>query len=158
METRKLNSSAAGRVMPASWPAAMVDMEREVPGKTAEVTWQRPIQMAWGRDICSTSEMEGSWRTLQASTIHMTIPPMMRDEAMTRRFSRCSPMMGMRASEGIAVQTKATRVRVRGWLRAVCLPSSPLGKVRTNSMMRPAKRRVRARMAPSWMTMVYIFQ
>jgi hypothetical protein len=45
METRKLNSSAAERVMRTSWPAAMVDMERDVPGKTAEVTWQRPIQI-----------------------------------------------------------------------------------------------------------------
>jgi len=25
----------------------MVDMERDVPGKTAEKIWQRPIQMAW---------------------------------------------------------------------------------------------------------------
>ena len=54
IESRKLNSSAAGRSRPAIWPAAMVDMEREVPGKTAESVWQRPIQMACGRVICST--------------------------------------------------------------------------------------------------------
>ena len=54
MESRKLNSSAAGRDRPATWPDAMVDMEREVPGKTAERVWQSPIQMAWPRLMSST--------------------------------------------------------------------------------------------------------
>src|ERR1700693_6357323 len=47
MERKKENSSAAARDIPTSCPAAMVDMEREVPGKTAERIWQAPIQMAW---------------------------------------------------------------------------------------------------------------
>src|ERR1019366_7750068 len=47
MERKKENSSAAARDIPISCPAAIVDMEREVPGKTAERIWQAPIQMAW---------------------------------------------------------------------------------------------------------------
>ena len=54
MESRKLNSSAEGRSSPTIWPAAMVDMERDVPGKMAESDWQMPIQMAWPRLISST--------------------------------------------------------------------------------------------------------
>src|SRR5437660_1423883 len=46
MERKKENSSAALRDMPVTCPAAMVDMEREVPGKTAEAIWQIPIQIA----------------------------------------------------------------------------------------------------------------
>ena len=54
IESRKLNSSADGRSIPTNCPAAMVDMERDVPGKIAESVWQRPIQMACGRLISST--------------------------------------------------------------------------------------------------------
>ena len=54
IESRKLNSRAVGRSMPTIWPAAMVDMEREVPGKMAESDWQSPIQMACARLISST--------------------------------------------------------------------------------------------------------
>ena len=36
MERKKENSRALGRLMPAICPAAMVDMERLVPGKTAD--------------------------------------------------------------------------------------------------------------------------
>jgi hypothetical protein len=82
METRKLNSRAAGRSRLTNWPAAMVDMEREVPGKTAESVWQRPIQMAWGRDICSTSWVLASRWEAQTSTAHMTMPPMSSARAM----------------------------------------------------------------------------
>ncbi len=39
--------------MPASCPAAMVAMEREVPGNTAERIWQAPIQIAWPRLMAS---------------------------------------------------------------------------------------------------------
>jgi len=69
-----VNSRAAGRSRPAIWPAAMVDMEREVPGKTAESVWQSPIQIAWGNDISSTSRVLASRRAAQASTDHMTMP------------------------------------------------------------------------------------
>ena len=46
IDSRKLNSSADSRDMPEICPAAMVDMERLVPGKTAERIWQAPIQTA----------------------------------------------------------------------------------------------------------------
>jgi len=36
IETKNEKSRDADRDIPANWPAAMVDMEREVPGKTAE--------------------------------------------------------------------------------------------------------------------------
>src|SRR5205085_6842198 len=48
IETKNENSSAAERDSPALWPAAMVAIEREVPGKTAESVWQAPIQIACG--------------------------------------------------------------------------------------------------------------
>ena len=60
IESRKLNSSAAGPIEPTIWPAAMVDMERDVPGKIAESDWQMPIQMAWPRVISSTWVVLGS--------------------------------------------------------------------------------------------------
>src|SRR4030088_2285715 len=47
MERKKENSSAAARDIPTSCPAAIVDIDREVPGNTAERIWQAPIQMAW---------------------------------------------------------------------------------------------------------------
>src|SRR5882672_1071068 len=53
MERKKENSSAAVRDMPATCPAAMVDMERDVPGNTAEATWQIPIQIACVRETSS---------------------------------------------------------------------------------------------------------
>ena len=37
MERKKENSSAAGRDIPAICPAAMVDIDRDVPGNTAEL-------------------------------------------------------------------------------------------------------------------------
>ena len=49
MERKKENSSAASRDIPATCPAAIVHIEREVPGKTAESTWTAPIQIAVGR-------------------------------------------------------------------------------------------------------------
>ena len=58
MERKKENSSAASRDMPATWPAAIVHIEREVPGKTAERTWTAPIQIAVGSfvsSICSNA-------------------------------------------------------------------------------------------------------
>src|SRR5262245_6816750 len=39
---KKENSRAAGRDIPTNCPPAMVDMEREVPGKTAEAIWHMP--------------------------------------------------------------------------------------------------------------------
>src|SRR3954465_10301066 len=59
LERKKENSKAASRDIPAICPPAMVDIERDVPGKTAERIWQAPIQMAWPSDIpsmCATRE------------------------------------------------------------------------------------------------------
>ena len=53
MERKKENSSAASRDIPATCPAAIVHIEREVPGKTAESTWTAPIQIAVGRFVSS---------------------------------------------------------------------------------------------------------
>ena len=53
IERKNENSSAEARDMPASCPPAMVDMEREVPGKTAERIWQAPIQIACPRLMAS---------------------------------------------------------------------------------------------------------
>ena len=54
IDSRKLNSSAVGRSMPANCPAAIVDIDREVPGKIAESDWQSPIQIACPNVISST--------------------------------------------------------------------------------------------------------
>src|SRR5271157_98775 len=57
MERKKENSNAAGRLMPANSPAVIVDIERDVPGNTAESTWHKPIQIAWPIDISSLSSV-----------------------------------------------------------------------------------------------------
>src|ERR1700752_5417956 len=99
METKKENSSAEARDMPAIWPAAMVDIEREVPGNTAEKIWQKPIQIACPRLMSSIFQVwmrpppaEGpaaSDLAFSASTIHMLIPPIRNDQPMLYKFSRC---------------------------------------------------------------------
>src|SRR5579871_159306 len=53
METKNENSSAEARDIPAICPAAIVDIEREVPGNTAENIWQNPIQIDWPRLMSS---------------------------------------------------------------------------------------------------------
>ena len=56
------------------------------------------------------------------------------------------------------MQTKAIMVSERGWVRIVRSPFSPSGKVRINSRIRPVNSSTSARIAPSWITTVYIFQ
>src|SRR5947207_13493544 len=46
MERKKENSSADARDIPAICPAAIVDMERDVPGNSADSIWHAPIQTA----------------------------------------------------------------------------------------------------------------
>src|ERR1700747_3437772 len=53
IERKKENSRAEARDIPASCPAAIVDMDREVPGKTADRIWHAPIQIDWPRLISS---------------------------------------------------------------------------------------------------------
>src|SRR5581483_4987910 len=64
--------------------AAIVDMEREVPGNTPEKIWQKPIQMDCPRLISSIFQVRilllpfgpaASALACMASTIHITIPP-----------------------------------------------------------------------------------
>src|SRR6185312_13492979 len=53
IERKNENSSADARAIPAICPAAMVDIDRDVPGNTAERIWHAPIQIAWPRLINS---------------------------------------------------------------------------------------------------------
>src|SRR6516225_12289242 len=46
IDRKKENSNADARDIPANCPAAMVDMDREVPGKTADRIWHAPIHTA----------------------------------------------------------------------------------------------------------------
>src|SRR5437867_1904183 len=137
IERKKENSSAAGRDMPAISPAAMVDIEREVPGKTAERICAAPIQTACGRVISSMCVVRDRRKT--ASTIHMMIPPMRSARAITQRFSRFLPICFARAHAGTAVTTNAINVRLNGCVKIVRLPRSPFGKVETNCTMRCQK-------------------
>src|SRR5258708_30569606 len=96
MERKKENSSAAARDMPAICPAAMVDMERDVPGKTADAIWQMPIQIACGSVVSSRCSVLwwplGGGVPKRASTIHITIPPTRSDDPIMTRLSRHFPM------------------------------------------------------------------
>jgi len=112
MERKNENSRAASRDRPATCPAAIVHIEREVPGKTAERIWTAPIQIAAGRLIASIRMTRGL--TNSVSTIHITIPPMSNASAMTSRFSRFFPISFVRRKAGTAVTTKAIATRLRG--------------------------------------------
>ena len=74
IDRKKENSNAADRDIPAIWPAAMVDIDLDVPGKTAEVICAMPIQIACGKLIASISNVLGEVNN--ASTAHMIAPPM----------------------------------------------------------------------------------
>src|SRR5205823_13899515 len=102
------NSNADGRDMPAICAAAIVDMEREVPGNTADKIWAAPIQIAWNKFISSIRLTRG--RVHIASTIHITIPPMSKAIAITKRLSRFLPISLDNKKAGTAVTTKATIV------------------------------------------------
>src|ERR1700733_6525642 len=97
IETKKENSRAAARDMPAIWPPAMVDMERDVPGKTAEKIWQKPIQIACPRLISSIFQVwmrlpgapgpAASDLEVKASNSHITIPLTGSGTAMNKSVS-----------------------------------------------------------------------
>src|SRR5579859_6244990 len=116
MESRKLNSSAVGRSMPTSCPAAMVDIDREVPGKIADSAWHSPIQMDCPRFIDSVCVVYGSKRELHASTAHMMIPPASRAIAIAVRLPRFLSLHFFSASAGMEVQMNATMVSESGWV------------------------------------------
>src|SRR5260370_42093381 len=85
MDTKNENSSAEARDMRASWPPAMVDIDRDVPGKTAEKIWQKPIQIDCVRLMSSIFQVwmrlplapgpAASDLGLSASISPITIPP-----------------------------------------------------------------------------------
>ena len=81
MERKKENSSAASRDMPAICPAAIVHIEREVPGKIAESICTAPIQIAVGQ--VRFLHLLNCGLTKSASTTHMTMPPMSSASAIT---------------------------------------------------------------------------
>src|SRR4029434_1111113 len=97
MERKNENSNADARDIPASWPPAMVAIEREVPGKTAERIWQTPTQIACPRLISSIFQVRMllpdppgpafSQGAFIASTAHITIPPISREAPITYRLS-----------------------------------------------------------------------
>src|SRR5580704_14137132 len=159
IDTKKENSSADARDIPAICPAAMVDIERDVPGNTPEKIWQKPIHTACPRLMFSIFQVwirpppddgpAASDLAFIASTIHMTTPPISNDQPMMYRFSRCLPITLVSRNEGIAVTTKATVTNPRGCVRGVRSPRSPRGKVERNVAMRLRKYTGRQRMAPS---------
>src|SRR5580658_4938884 len=114
IESRKLNSRAVDRVNPTTWPEAMVDMEREVPGNTGAKVWHSPITMACHRLISSTSATPPSCRTVQASMTHITTPPMRRASAMTVRLSRFLLINFLSSSDDAEVKAKAKNVNEMG--------------------------------------------
>src|SRR5205823_4913367 len=112
IDRKNENSSAAGRDSPAIWPAAIVDIERDVPGNTAERIWQAPIQIDWARLISSMCVTRGRVNT--ASTIHITMPPTMSEMVITHRLSRFLPITFVNAHAGTAVTTNATIIKLSG--------------------------------------------
>src|SRR5579872_5890466 len=123
---KKENSRAEARDRPAICPAAMVDIDREVPGKTAERIWQAPIQTAWARFIVSTDQVRivlpgapgpaFSDRDFHRSTIPMTTPPTRRALPMMNGLSRFFPITFVRRKAGRAVTKKASITRTAGWV------------------------------------------
>src|SRR5689334_20924633 len=57
IERKNENSSAASRDIRATCPAAIVDIDRDVPGNTADRIWQAPIQIACGNDMSSITQV-----------------------------------------------------------------------------------------------------
>jgi hypothetical protein len=88
----------------------------------------------------------------------MTTPPASRASAIALRLPRFFSLHLCSSSAGTEVQTKAASVIAIGWFHHALLPSSPRGKVRMKPTMRSRNSRQRARMAPAWITMVYMAQ
>src|SRR4030095_14359795 len=112
----------------------MVDIEREVPGKTADAICAKPIQAAWGNDISSIRRVRGLRQN--ASTSHMTTPPMNNAHAITQRFSRFCPICFFKRNDGTAVITNAIITSPSGGVKKLRVPLSPLGKVERNFRIR----------------------
>ena len=59
----------------------------------------------------------------------MTMPPTNSAIPIPGMLSRFLPITFLSKNEGTAVQTKAIKIRVAGWVRTVRSPRKPLGKV-----------------------------
>src|SRR5262249_25654658 len=103
IDSRKENSSAVDRDIPTSSPATIVDIERDVPGNTADKVWQHPIQTAWPYSMVSTSPERLRLPQI-SSTIHIMIPPAISATDISTRSSRCLPITFLSRNAGIAVQ------------------------------------------------------
>src|SRR6266851_3853963 len=120
IDRKNENSNAEARDMPASCPAAMVDIEREVPGNTADKIWHNPTQIACPRLISSIFQVRigdpgaacpaFSHFDLAASMTHINRPPMSKDEPITARLSRFFPITLVSKNDGRAVITNAIAV------------------------------------------------
>src|SRR5579863_750401 len=118
IDRKNENSKAEARDIPAIWPPAIVDIERDVPGNTPEKIWQKPIHTDWPRLMFSIFQVwmrpppadgpAASDLAFMASTIHMMTPPISNDQPIIVRLSRCLPITLVSRNEGIAVTTKAT--------------------------------------------------
>src|SRR5215469_516491 len=93
IDKKNENSSADARDIPTNCPAAIVDIDRDVPGNTADKIWQAPIHTACPRFMSSMCQTRikpflefspaCSDFALRASMNHITTPP----------TSRAVPMM-----------------------------------------------------------------
>ena len=102
--------------------------------------------------------MLGSTWLLQASTIHMTMPPTSSAIAMAFRLPRFFSLHLRSSRANTEVTAKATSVSEMGCVSQLRSPFSPLGKVRMKFTIRSVNKKQSARMAPTWMTMVYMSQ
>src|SRR6266481_9723902 len=110
MDRKNENSNAEARDIPANCPAAIVDMEREVPGKTADRIWQAPIQIAWPPWMSSIFQVwmgdpgapgpACSQGDFMASMTRITIPPNNSDVPITYKLSRLFPISLVSRNEG----------------------------------------------------------
>src|SRR6202011_3542475 len=103
MERKNENSRAAALDIPAICPAVIVDIDREVPGKTADNIWQAPIHIAcsklmlsirqvWMRLFASAASPAASDFEFIQSTSHITTPPTTSAVPITYKLSRFLPI------------------------------------------------------------------
>ena len=102
METKNEKSKDAERDIPANCPAAIVAIDREVPGNAADRIWHRPTQMACPKFMSSIFHVRMgepgaagpafSYFDLAASITHIKMPPISNADPITARLSRFLPM------------------------------------------------------------------
>ncbi len=149
IERKNENSRAEARDIPASCPAAMVDIERDVPGKTADRIWHAPIQIGLaeahvfhvpGVDAASGSALSGGFRL----RVHRVDDP--HDDAADQQRGAHDFQALQMLADDFGQQKRGNRrdhegdgVRLNGCVRMVRSPRSPLGNVERNFAMRSRK-------------------